>query len=231
MWRFAILVGLALTGALLASGWVGGHLDASTAQAAAEHVTPTTHRLLAAFTQLGGAPVVIVLAVVLAVGEFLRTRSRSVFAFVTAVALGNHLVTTVVKAIVDRPRPTFDPVALTLGPSFPSGHSSTAAAFYAAAALLIGHRLGPRARSWLLVGAVVIAVAVAGTRVLLTVHWLSDAFTGLALGWAWLVLCVFTFRSARVSSAAGAVRPFGTPAEQEDPSWDTPSSTRPPSSR
>ena len=45
---------------------------------------------------------------------------------------------------MDRARPTLNPVAATLGPSFPSGHSSTAAAFYAALALILcaGGRLG-----------------------------------------------------------------------------------------
>jgi membrane-associated phospholipid phosphatase len=230
--RLAILVALALAGAVIASTAItGAHPDAAVAQWAADHVGPAAHGLLAALTQAGGAPVVIVLAILLAVGEFLRTRRRSVLVFVTVVALGNHLVTSGVKAIVDRPRPTFDPAALTLGPSFPSGHSSTAAAFYAAVALLVGRRLAPPARSRLFACAVAIAVAVAATRVLLTVHWLSDAFAGLALGWAWFGLCVVVFRPRALSSPDDVVRLPATPANQEDPSWDTPSSTRPPSSR
>ena len=52
--------------------------------------------------------------------------------FLLAVTLGNHFVTVAVKDLADRARPTLNPIAQTLGPSFPSGHSSTAAAFYAA---------------------------------------------------------------------------------------------------
>jgi membrane-associated phospholipid phosphatase len=41
-------------------------------------------------------------------------------------------------------RPTFNPAAATLGPSFPSGHSATAAALYAAVALVLARRRAPR---------------------------------------------------------------------------------------
>ena len=48
-----------------------------------------------------------------------------------------------IKELADRARPTLNPVAATLGPSFPSGHSATAAAFYAGAALLLARRRPP----------------------------------------------------------------------------------------
>jgi undecaprenyl-diphosphatase len=98
-----------------------------------------------------------------------------------------------VKDLVDRVRPTLNPVAATLGPSFPSGHSSTAAALYAATALLLGRRRGHTARAVLAGGAVGIAVAVACSRVLLDVHWLSDVIAGLTLGWAWFAVCSIAF--------------------------------------
>ena len=34
---------------------------------------------------------------------------------------------------------------------------------------------------------------VAGTRVLLDVHWLSDTMAGVALGWSWFTLCAIAF--------------------------------------
>ena len=36
-------------------------------------------------------------------------------------------------------------------------------------------------------------MAVASTRVLLDVHWLSDVTAGLALGWAWFAVCAIAF--------------------------------------
>ena len=56
-----------------------------------------------------------------------------------------HGVPVLVKELFDRARPELNPVAETLGPSFPSGHSSTAAVFYGAAAVLLAQL--PRAHS------------------------------------------------------------------------------------
>ena len=98
-----------------------------------------------------------------------------------------------VKDVVDRVRPTLNPAAHTLGPWFPSGHSATAAAFYAGAALLLGRHMQHTGRALLAALATAIAVAVAGSRVLLDVHWLSDVLAGLALGWSWFLVCTIAF--------------------------------------
>ena len=87
----------------------------------------------------------VVLCVILATVETVVQRSAWVVAFIVAVMAGEEVLVLSVKQLADRVRPTFNPVAATLGPSFPSGHSATAAAFYATAALLIGRR--DRARS------------------------------------------------------------------------------------
>ena len=54
--------------------------------------------------------------------------------------------------------------------------------------------------------AVGIAVAVAASRVLLDVHWLTDVLGGLALGWAWFAACAIAFggRVLRFGAAAQA---------------------------
>ena len=47
--------------------------------------------------------------------------------------------------------------------------------------------------------------AIAATRVLLDVHWLSDVVAGLALGWAWFAACAIAF--------GGRLLRFGATAE------------------
>jgi undecaprenyl-diphosphatase len=128
--------------------------------------------------------------------------------------LGDKLITTAVKELADRARPTLNPIAETLGPSFPSGHSSTAAAFFAGAALVLGRARPRRARAAIAGVAVGLAVAVAASRVLLGVHWLSDVVAGLALGWAWFALCSIAFggRMLRFGATAERVEAADPPA-------------------
>ncbi len=125
--------------------------------------------------------------------------------FLVVVVGGNALVTTAIKDLVDRVRPALNPIAETLGPSFPSGHSSYSAAFFAAAALLLGRERSHAARAVFAGLGASLAVAIAGTRVLLDVHWLSDVIAGLALGWAWFAIGAFAF--------GGRLLRFGVAAE------------------
>jgi membrane-associated phospholipid phosphatase len=180
-------------------------IDNGVAKWGNRHASPTSTHILNAITQLGGIYMVIVLCVVLAVVETIRERSVWVVAFIVAAVGGEEILTTTVKQLADRVRPSFNPAAATLGPSFPSGHSATAAVFYATAALLVGRWRGRPARAVLAGLAVGIAVAVAASRVLLDVHWVSDVIAGLALGWAWFAVCAIAF--------GGRILRFGAAAE------------------
>ncbi|HVI36069.1 MAG TPA: phosphatase PAP2 family protein [Gaiellales bacterium] len=168
-------------------------LDAGAARWAHHHSGAATHSFLDAVTSLASTRGVIVIAVIVGVVEWIRVPNRWIPVFLLAVTLGDSFVTNTIKGIVDRSRPTIDPIAASLGPSFPSGHSSTAAALFAALALLAGRRRSPRVRAILVGVAVGLAVAVACSRVLLDLHWVSDVIAGLTLGWAWFALCAIAF--------------------------------------
>ena len=122
-------------------------LDNGVAKWGNRHATALSMHILNGITQLGSIYTIVALCVVLAVAETIRERSRWVAPFIVAVMGGEEILTLTVKQLADRVRPTFNPAAATLGPSFPSGHSATAAAFYATAALLIGRWRGRRARA------------------------------------------------------------------------------------
>jgi membrane-associated phospholipid phosphatase len=172
-------------------------LDASVAQWGADHAGPVSNRGLTAITQLGAAWLVVVLAFVVAVVGYLRRPNGWIPVFLLTVLAGEWLLTIGIKELLDRVRPTLNPIAETLGPSFPSGHTTTAAAFYAAAALVLGRGVGPHGRALLAGAAVGIAVAVACTRVFLDVHWLTDVLAGIFLGWAWFAACGIAFGGRR----------------------------------
>ena len=181
-------------------------LDRSVAQWGQRHASPFTDHVLNAITFVGQPASIGVLAAVVAVAETIRTRNRWIAPFMLMVIAGTGLLTTTVKQLADRARPAFNPIAETLGPSFPSGHSSWSAAFLAATALVLSRNRGPHARAVLAGVAAALAVSVAATRVLLAMHWRSDVLAGLLLGWAWFAACAIAFGGRVLRFGAGARR-------------------------
>jgi hypothetical protein len=122
------------------------------------------------------------------------------------VVVGQNLIANTVKELVDRERPPVLHLASSSGFSFPSGHTAAAAATWAAVALVVGRGHPLRVQAWLAAGAALLTVAVAASRVLLGVHWLTDVIGGAALGFGWFVVCSVAF--------GGTLLHFGTPAER-----------------
>jgi undecaprenyl-diphosphatase len=199
-----------------------------------DRTTPFAHDVLRVVTEIGATEFVVPAALVVFVVEYRRLRSHWILPFLVVVLVGQSLLTNGIKVLLDRVRPDLNPAAHLLGPSFPSGHSATAAAFWAAVALLAGRGRGLRAHARLAAGAVAAAVAVASTRVLLDVHWFSDVVAGLALGWGWFALSSIAFggrllrlgapvevaeraMELRESVPAGAPQRAGPPVGIEEP--------------
>jgi membrane-associated phospholipid phosphatase len=178
-------------------------IDRSVADWGQRHASPFTDQVLDAITFVGQPASVGVLAALVAIEETIRTRNRWIVPFMAIVIAGTGLLTTTVKELADRARPAFNPIAETLGPSFPSGHSSWSAAFLAATALVLSRNRGRQTRALLAGVAAALAVTVAATRVLLAMHWLSDVIAGLALGWAWFAVCAIAFGGRVVRFGAG----------------------------
>lgn len=204
-----VLAGGLVLGALtLLVSSSGGDLgiDRSFAAWAHRHATGWSTHGLKVVTAFGATWTAALVGVLVAAVEVARTRRGRVVAFLLVVVLGDKLLTTVVKHLVGRARPGLDPAAAALGPSFPSGHASTSAALWAAVALVAAGWVAPRRRPALAALAVGLPVGVAASRVLLDVHWLTDVLGGLALGWAWLALCVVAFggRGSVLGARAGA---------------------------
>ncbi len=141
---------------------------------------------------IGRALLIAVPGVVLLVSR--RWLGAIVFALVEAVT---PLVSTIVKAAVDRPRPPGGLVHPS-GASFPSGHVSFTAATAVVLVLLFTAIGRHRPAWWTLAGAAIVLMA--WSRTYLQVHWLLDVLGGALLG-AGVALSVFA------ASSEGAFTP------------------------
>jgi undecaprenyl-diphosphatase len=236
--------GLALTAAIVlaAAGVVGAgalfvmvqanvgfaRWDQSLGRWGADHATSGSTTALRDLSLLGGTTVIVLLAVVVFVVEYIRTRQLSIAGFLATVIVGITLLVNITKLIVDRDRPSIRQLTGFSGSSFPSGHAATAAASFAALALLLGLRRSRMVRTMLTGAAAAIAAMVATTRVMLGVHWFTDVLAGIALGWAWFAVCSIAF--------GGRLMRFGAPIElaervSESTSASPPSSQHRPTSR
>ncbi len=104
------------------------------------------------------------------------------------IAGGSALLPLVVKLIVARPRPTIEPLSHLSSLSFPSEHTTQAAAIYLTIAIMLSQALTRGWREAAIVLGVLIAIAVAWSRVYLGVHYPTDVAAGLLLGWSWALL-------------------------------------------
>ena len=148
-------------------------------------------RVSQAVTLLGDPVGITVVAAVLALVLWRRGSGRLAL-YVVAARVGALVLSQGLKHLVDRARPVFDaPVAEALGPSFPSGHALGSAVFWTTCAVVLVPRV--RRPVLLLAGAVLVAVLVSASRVLLGVHFLSDVTGGLLLGLGWAAVCTAVF--------------------------------------
>jgi membrane-associated phospholipid phosphatase len=182
--------------------------DLRVAQWGAAHATFFSTAVFRTITQLGATATVVVVGSVAGVVVALRERRVSPLLFVALAIGGNAVIVNLMKVLIGRARPTVSVLAGFSGQSFPSGHSAAAAACYATVAFLLSLRWSPKKRALAYGAASATATAVACSRVLLGVHWVSDVVAGLAIGWSWVALCSIAFggRSLRFGSAAKAAR-------------------------
>ena len=192
-----ILLAMIRTRAGLAS------LDGRFARFGAEHATALSTDLLRALSLLGGTTGVIVIALATCVVEFVRRPTRALPVFLALVVGGQFAMSNGIKYLVERARPDVNRLTGFAGSSFPSGHSTAAAATLAAVALVMTRGRSRRTKMVAAGIAAGLATMVAATRVFLGVHWFTDVIAGLFLGWGWFALMSIAF--------GGRLLIFGSP--------------------
>ncbi len=153
-----------------------------------DHREPLLNDAMKAMTTPGGSAFVAVVLSVAAAVAYIRTRETRWPAFFTATTVGAIALPKIVKVLVMRPRPSFDPLIDVAGFAFPSGHATAAAAMCCALAYFVSRGKTWPVRVWIWTGAGVVAFIVGLTRVYLGVHWPTDVIGGLALGAFWTLV-------------------------------------------
>ena len=197
----AIVVGLLLD-MVATNGGLAEH-DDDIAAWGSRNASSGAVDVLLVVTQLGSTWLLSIAMAATAFVAWLRRRTLTALAFLAVVGIGQIVIVNVLKVVVDRDRPDVLQLVHVRGPSFPSGHSAAAAACWLAMAIVIGVGRSRTVQAGLVAGAVVIAVAVAASRALLGVHWLTDVVAGLAIGWGWCLLVALAFR---LSASSGRRR-------------------------
>lgn len=177
-----LLAAFAAVSIAVTAGWTTP-IDQGMVAAVAGHRTGLLNAFAINFTSLGSAPVVVCIALLVALYAFASGRRRIVIALLWTPL--SFLLDDVLKLVFQHPRPTEAIIAMPDSYSFPSGHAVAASALYITLALIAaqGERR-QRPRRVLILSGVMIAVLVAWSRVYLGVHYLSDVIGGLLLGGA-----------------------------------------------
>jgi undecaprenyl-diphosphatase len=180
--------------------------DKSAAQFGADHSSTNSTHVLEFFTQFGATGLLLIVMALIGGFQAWRHRKFTVLIYLAVIGVGVSLMNNGLKLLVHRERPVVLQLTHAGGYSFPSGHTAAAAACWAAIALVVARKWPRPARRAAAVVVLVVTLAVASSRVLLGVHWLTDVIAGAIVGWTWFVLVTVLF--------GGRILRFGEPAER-----------------
>lgn len=192
----AILVsGMWATGTAIvsASDPDGGVLfDSAVTRWTAEHAAGS-ERVMEILTWLGASAFVLPVLLVTALVIGRRPEASVMRMFLVLAAIG-LLFPSILKGLVDRPRPAIGPLVGYRGSSFPSGHATAGAILFPALAYVAAWAAtrGVVIAVWML--AVVMTLLVGATRVMLGVHWVTDVVGGVLLGAGWVAVAALATR-------------------------------------
>ena len=174
----------------------------------AHWVTPQRTQFMKAVTFCASASFLQVAFVVLMVICFVRKDSRRAFE-ILIIGLGGYGLNYFMKLAFQRQRPPDPLMPQLLNYSFPSGHATSGFIFYGLLSYLIWRTSIPK---WLKIFSAIVLISfsllIGFSRVYLRMHYPSDVVAGFCVGFAWLILTIWTMeklrhRNTRRRAAAG----------------------------
>lgn len=141
-------------------------------------------------TALGGNAILITFSLAV-LGYLWLHRQGKLMALLAIAITGALVLSSVLKHVIDRPRPELVPHgSIVYTASFPSGHSTLASSTYLTMAMLLARiQRQKRIKIFLVAVALALSCAVGASRVYLGVHWPTDVIAGLSIGMAWALMC------------------------------------------
>lgn len=137
--------------------------------------------------------------IVIAVAGFLRLLylHRMMWLVVLA-SVSGALLSHILKHFFARERPDLVPIAGTMSPSFPSGHSMLSAVIYLSLGVLLAEMVfRRRIKAYFLTVAMVLTFLVGISRIYLGVHYPTDVLAGWTVGLVWALGCWLIARFIR----------------------------------
>lgn len=173
---------------------VAGSSDLDAVRSVAGERSTTVTAVAKVVTWAGSSVVLVPLALVCCMALVWIGLRREALAVGLSLA-GAILIYHAVKLLVSRPRPPVEHLQAVGGSSFPSGHATQASAFWCSLVIALTAAGAPRAATGFAAGfALVLVLAVAGSRVYLGVHYPGDVVAGMLLGTGW---ATFVWRCVR----------------------------------
>ncbi|CAM4365249.1 phosphatase PAP2 family protein [Listeria ivanovii] len=151
-------------------------------------ITDTKTMIISYLTDIGGVATICILTVLVVICLLLLRKVDIAIWFGVTVLVGGALIPSIIKNIVQRPRPTFKLIEQS-GFSFPSGHATGSTVFYGMLAFFLILYVS---KKWLQIMIAILALSIVSfvmySRVYLGVHFPSDVVAGFLIGNA-VVFC------------------------------------------
>ncbi len=139
-------------------------------------------------TELGSSPALLAVAIVVT-GLLWAHQRAPLIVPMWLTLLGSQLMTYTGKFLLQRQRPESVTELVEITPSFPSGHATSALAVYGFMAYIISRELNTtRQRVELVYWTAVLIFLIGFSRLLLSVHYVSDIAAGYLVGSFWLLM-------------------------------------------
>ena len=178
---FIGVIALFNIGVRMASGDAVSNIDLSIASLMRETRNAPADEIMIVITMMGDTLVILALALVMLGWLIWHKAYRAAWAAGIVMASAK-VFELLLKAGLQRARPTEIAYAGADFFSFPSGHATMSAVIFGILAVLVSHSMGRWGRALVYATCAIVVVMIAYSRLYLGAHWLSDVLAGLLFG-------------------------------------------------